>query len=335
MRRLPPLNSLKVFESVARLGSALRAADELCVSHGAVSKQIAVLETWLGVPVFERVARGMKPNRNGLALLRDVQPAFDRMALAVAAVAAERAVDKLAVSAPPTMTMHWLLPRLPSFMAEHPSIRIQLNNRRDRGGGLPEAVDIVIRRGDSADAALSQCRFMSEAISPVCTPAVLRRTRVTQLRDLASLTWLTADMRPHDWPDWLAFAGAAAFSAPRQLSFDHTYLALEAARDGLGIAMAPLYLIQEDLASQTLVPVFPARVMPSQPYVMACLASRQHEAMVAAFAAWLMAEGQAHERATKAALETLAAPRGHRGSTPRPRGAPSAPPRLRPSRHRP
>jgi LysR family glycine cleavage system transcriptional activator len=305
LRRLPPLNSLKVFESVARLGSALRAAEELCVSHGAVSKQIALLESWLGVPVFERAARGMKLNHSGLTLFREVQPALDRIALSVGKIAVESTIDKLVVSAPPTMTMHWLLPRLPSFMVEHPSIRIQLNNRRDRGGGLPESVDIVIRRGDSADPSLAQQRFMSEAISPVCTPAMLRQSRIKGLRDLASMTWLTADMRPKDWPDWLEFAGVAGLSAERQLSFDHSYLALEAARDGLGVAMGPLYLIQEDLASKTLVPIFPARVMPSQPYVMACEASKRHQATVAAFEAWLTAAGRAHERAAKTALESL------------------------------
>lgn len=296
------MNSLKAFESVARLGTALRAADDLCVSHGAVSKQIALLERWLGVPVFERSPRGMKLTRNGLVLLREVQPALDRMALAVGEITAERAVDKLVVSAPPTMTMHWLLPRLPSFMVEHPSIRIQLNNRRDRGDGLPESVDIVIRRGDSADRSLWQRRFMSEAISPVCTLSMLRLARVRHPRDLASMTWLTADMRPNDWPNWLAFADVAELSAHRQLSFDHTYLALQAARDGLGVAMGPLSLIQEDLASQALVPIFPEWVMPSQPYVMACEMSKRNEATVAAFEAWLIAAGRAHERATKDAL---------------------------------
>lgn len=308
MRRLPPLNCLKAFESVARLGSALRAAEDLCVSHGAVSKQIALLERWLGVPVFERAARGMKLNRNGLALLKEVQPAFDRMALAVQEIVAERAIDKLVVSAPPTMTMHWLLPRLTSFMLEHPAIRIQLNNRRDHGGGLPESVDIVIRRGSSAAPSLAQQHFMSEAISPVCTPALLRQFPIKDPHHLASMTWLTADMRPEDWPGWLEFAGVAGLSAQRQLSFDHSYLALEAARDGLGVAMAPLYLIQEDLASETLVPIFPARVMPSQPYVMVCEASKRQRATVAAFEAWLTAAGRAHEHAAKAALDFLIDP---------------------------
>jgi LysR family transcriptional regulator, glycine cleavage system transcriptional activator len=305
MRHLPPLNSLKAFESVARLGSALRAADELCVSHGAISKQVAVLEKWLGLPVFERQARGMKVNRDGLELLREVQPALDRVALAVGKITADRGVEKLVVSAPPTMTMHWLLPRLTSFMAEHPSIRIQLNNRRDRGVGLPEGVDVVIRRGESADPSLTQQRFMPEAISPVCTPAVLRDAHIRGLPDLASMTWLTADMRPRDWQDWLDFAGAGPLSAQRQLSFDHSYLALEAARDGLGVAMGSLYLIQEDLASKTLVPIFPVLVMPSQPYVMAYRAGKRHEATVAAFEVWLTAAGRAHERATRRALRAL------------------------------
>ncbi|MDB5883216.1 MAG: bacterial regulatory helix-turn-helix, lysR family protein [Ramlibacter sp.] len=305
MRHLPPLNSLKAFESVARLGGALRAAGELCVSHGAISKQVAVLEKWLGVPVFDRHAHGMKVNRDGLELLREVQPALDRMALAVGKITADRGVEKLVVSAPPTMTMHWLLPRLPSFMAEHPSIRIQLNNRRDRGVGLPEGVDVVIRRGDSTDPSLTQQRFMSEAISPVCTPAVLRDARIRGLADLASMTWLTADMRPRDWPDWLDFAEAGPLSAPRQLSFDHSYLALQAARDGLGVAMGSLYLIQEDLASKTLVPIFPGLVLPSQPYVMAYRAGKRHEATVASFEAWLTTAGRDHERATRRALRAL------------------------------
>lgn len=300
MRRLPPLNSLKAFEAVARLGSVVRAAEELCVSHGAVSKQLLNLERWLDVPLFDRSSGRMVTTAAGRHLLEESRAALDRIAEAVADIAPGGDERVLVVSAPPTMTLRWLVPRLTSFIRQHPGIRIQLNNRRDRETALPGGVDVAIRRGHTPHPQLSASTFMSEAITPVCAPGLLR-TRPKTARQLADHTWLTADMRPADWRLWLAFAGIPELQPAASLSFDHTYLALEAALDGLGIAMGPRYLIQDDIEAGRLLVMFPQLLAPSHDYVFVHDIRRAGDPAIAALQAWLQAEGQAHEALVNAA----------------------------------
>lgn len=305
MRRLPPLNSLKTFEAAARLGSTVKAADELCVSHGAISKQLAVLETWLGVSLFQRTSKGLTLTKAGGELVRVVEPAFDWIAAAANRITSERSERKLIVSAPPTVTLRWLVPRLTSFLSNNPSIRIQLNNRRSLEDGLPAGVDITIARGGLAGRDFQQTQFMAEALTPVCAPSLFESAAFTNIHDLSRVTWLVADMRPADWSDWIQFAGEPTLAPKSTLSFDHTYLALEAARDGLGVAMGPVYLIQDGIAAEGLRPLFPNKVMPSDPYMLAFPKVLREDKAVMAFHDWLLAEGRAHEVCVRAALSNV------------------------------
>jgi LysR family glycine cleavage system transcriptional activator len=300
MRRLPPLNSLKTFEAAARLGSVVRAAEELCVSHGAVSKQLLNLERWLKVTLFDRASGKMTVTPAGKHLLEEVRTSLDRIAEAVTHIAPDGDERVLVVSAPPTMTLHWLVPRLTSFIRQHPDIRIQLNNRRDRETALPSGVDVAIRRGHTPNPQLSAVAFMNEAVTPVCAPGLLRAKPKT-VGQLADYPWLTADMRPADWKSWLAFAGTPELQPSASLSFDHTYLALEAALDGLGIAMGPRYLVQDDVESGRLQVMFPQLLAPSSAYFFVHDVRRAGDPAIAALRSWLEAEGQAHEGVVNAA----------------------------------
>lgn len=309
MRRLPPLNSLKTFEAAARLGGVVPAADELCVSHGAVSKQLANLESWMGVALFDRRARRLVLTAAGRDLLEAVSPALDRVAEAIARITPTPQPEavQLVVSAPPTLTLHWLVPRLTNFLRLHPDIGIRLNNRREQNGAWPAGVDVVIRRGASPLGHRQQLPFMRESITPMCSPSIAGRFMnlappdrqgglgKDALSALAAQTWLTADMRPDDWGQWQTYARAAAPAPAACVSFDHTYLALEAALDGLGVAMAPRYLMEDELASGRLVAPFPQALAPSDPYVIIYENHRDGDPAIAAFAAWLLGEGSMHE----------------------------------------
>ena len=112
---------------------------------------------------------------------------------------------------------------------------------------------------------------------------------------LASQTWLTADMRPDDWSHWQGYAQVAAPDPVATVSFDLTYLALEAALDGLGVAMAPRYLMEDELASGRLVAPFPQALAPSEPYVIVYETHREGDRAIAAFSAWLLGQGSMHE----------------------------------------
>lgn len=304
MRRLPPLNSLKAFEAAGRLGGVVAAAQELCVSHGAVSKQLLNLERWLGVPLFDRAARRLVITEQGRVLLADIGGSLDAMAAALARVAPVGGAKKLVVSAPPTLTLHWLVPRLTNFVRQYPDVRIQLNNRRDREMGLPAGVDVAIRRGRTQNAQLAEVCFMDEAITPLGAPRLTGSVASPQA-ELRDQTWLMADMRPDDWSQWLTYAGLPELRGTSTLSFDHTYLAIEAAMDGMGVAMGPRYLMQDEIESGRLRLLFPDRLMPSAAYYFVCDKSREDDAPIAALRAWLLTEGRAHARRVSSYEKTV------------------------------
>lgn len=295
MRDLPPLNSLKAFESVARLGGVVQAAQELCVSHGAVSKQVLNLERWVKVPLFNRTSRRLVLTPSGKLLLDEVTGALDRIAIAIDRIVPPAAQRSLVVSAPPTLTLHWLVPRLTGFLRQYPDIRIQLNNRRDHDNGLPAGVDVAIRRGQSNNPRLAETIFMDEAVTPVCAPGLARLGNPNSIASLAQYTWLMADMRPDDWRQWLVFAGLPELQSAASLSFDHTYLALEAALDGLGVAMGPRNLMHDEIEAGRLELMFPDVAAPSAAYFFVHERRRENEEAIVAFRSWLQDEGQIHQ----------------------------------------
>jgi DNA-binding transcriptional LysR family regulator len=196
MRQLPPLAALRVFEMVAREGSVSRAAIELGMTAGAVSKQVLKLEAWFGRQLFHRAGRGLQLAPVGADLLRDLTPALDRIELASRLIEAGRQPDVLRVTAPPTFMTHWLIPRLGQFQQLYPGISIQLDNRRDQVRGLPDRTDLAIRRGSLEAAGLSVVPLMPEAVTPACRPDLPGLEALRKPTDLAEMTWLSATMRP-------------------------------------------------------------------------------------------------------------------------------------------
>jgi LysR family transcriptional regulator, glycine cleavage system transcriptional activator len=144
-RHLPPLNAIKAFEAAARLGSFTRAAEELNVTHGAISRQIRVLEDWLGVRLFQRTSRNAVATRTGTDLLAEAGPALDRLANASQrARSSAQARGSLCVSALPTFAMRWLIPRLPEFQRDHPSLELRIVTASTPAEQFSMDVDAVI-----------------------------------------------------------------------------------------------------------------------------------------------------------------------------------------------
>lgn len=294
MRRLPPLAALRVFEMVAREGSVSGAAIELGMTAGAVSKQVLKLEAWFGRQLFHRAGRGLQLAPVGADLLRDLTPALDRIELASRLIEAGRQPDVLRVTAPPTFMTHWLIPRLGQFQQLYPGISIQLDNRRDQVRGLPDRTDLAIRRGSLEAAGLSVVPLMPEAVTPACRPDLPGLEALRRPTDLAEMTWLSATMRPHDWQDWLDAAALPDLQPAHRFTFDHTHLALGAAADLLGVAMAPLYLVEQDLQSGRLVAPFIDIVCPEEGYYLVYEAARENTPAIRALKDWLTAQGAEH-----------------------------------------
>jgi LysR family transcriptional regulator, glycine cleavage system transcriptional activator len=295
MRRLPPLNALKAFEAAARHESYSRAAAELCVTHGAISKHVYALEASLGVRLFERTSTGVTLTRAGRLYASEIGLALDRVADATARMCAQKEPGSLEINAPPTFTIQWLVPRLSRFQVEHPGLEIRLKTGRHAAQAAVQESDAVVRRGPERWRGYVSRPLMKEAVTPVCSPRLLRQQPVRTPADLQRHTWLHAEARPDDWAVWLAHIGANGLTGARNVRFDHNSLALEAAADGLGFAMAPIAMIGNELASRTLVMPFPERIAPTPGYYFLCEKEKARRSGVQRFASWLARECQASE----------------------------------------
>ncbi|MFG3348510.1 LysR substrate-binding domain-containing protein [Streptomyces sp. NPDC048018] len=252
---LPPLNTLLPFEATVRHASMTRAAQELHVTHGAVSRQVQNLERALGTPLFERGARSLRPTPQARRLAAAVGDALDLVESAAREVSGrERGTGPLALSCEPTLLMRWLIPRLPELAARHPGLTVHLS----AGGGpvafARDTVDVALRRDDfPVPEGVSRVPLFAEWIGPVCRPELAAR-----LLGGEPVTLLHTSTRPAAWDDWrrLTGSGRAAAGAPEpsrapapaaDQTFEHFYLALQAAVAGMGVAVGPYALVRDDL----------------------------------------------------------------------------------------
>lgn len=296
IRRLPPLNAVRAFEAAARHGSFKEAATELGVTHGAVSQQVHLLEEWLGAPaLFRRSTRRVVLTPAGAALLAEFGPALDRIAAAVQQHRARRDAPSavvLRVNALATFSLRWLLPRMPLFRAEHPDIEVRLSTSNDPLDALAEPFDVVIRGGPDAFHGFAARFVLSEHRLPVCSPSLLAKLPLAEVADLAGHTLLHVTSMPRLWREWLAEAGHAALEPAASLTFDHFYLTLQAALDGLGVAMGPTALVADDLAAGRLVTPFPTISLPARSYFAYIPQARRTAPHSAVFCDWLAEQGR-------------------------------------------
>lgn len=237
---LPPPNTLLPFEATVRHASMTAAARELHVTHGAVSRQIQNLERALGVTLFERGTRTLRPTPEARQLAAVVRDALDQIDAAAGQVSRRGAGGPLTLSCEPTLLMRWLIPRLPDLTASVPDVTVLLS-----AGGGPVAfdrggVDVAIRRDDFPfPPEVSRTPLFAERIGPVCRP------------DLAAsverLPLLHTRTRPGAWEDWRRAGGGDVGGGTGEQTFEHFYLTLQAAAAGVGIAIGPYALVRDDL----------------------------------------------------------------------------------------
>ena len=296
-RSLPPLNALRAFEAAGRLSSFKDAAAELGVTHGAVSRHIRLLEDWLGPPaLFRRLNRRVVLTPTGVALLAETGPALDRLSVAAErhqARGGKAAPAVLRVNALATFSLRWLLPRLAQFRSRHPEIEVRLSTSTDPVDALSEPYDLIIRGGPDTFYGFTCHSFLTERRLPVCSPALLERLPLADVVDLRSHTLVHTSTLPRVWPDWLAAAGAPGLEAAAALTLDHFYLTLQAALDGLGVAMGPTALVADDLAAGRLVAPFPAVTLPTRGYHAYLPDARAGDLAAIAFCRWLQETGKA------------------------------------------
>lgn len=243
---LPPLGGLRCFEAAARLGSFSRAAEELHLTHGAISRAVRSLEDALGVALFERRNQRVHLTAAGTRLRDAAASAFDGLAAAVHELRSASRSPVLVLSCEPTLLMRWLIPRLPSFHALHPRIALRLV-----AGGGPVGfgeVDLAIWRDDFERDSRVHAQFLfEERIGPVCSPR-LRAQVVSGAGPRLRLraTRLHSATRPGAWSDWARASGRGLVDAPSQ-GFEHFYFSLQAASAGVGVAIGPWQLVRDEI----------------------------------------------------------------------------------------
>lgn len=290
-RPLPPLNAIRAFDAAARAASFTRAAEELGVTHGAVSRQVALLEATLGVPLFERRIRQVVLTAAGRRLLAGVAPALQRIADAAAEAVEEVSPARVRINARPSFALRWLIPHLPRFLALHPGFAPEVTTSVAEPAKLaPGSWDVAIRRErEGWPGGVVLRPFLRETAVPVAAPSLLAARPLRSAAELAAHTLLHCSTRPDDWAAWLRRAGTDGLSPAAELRFEHLQFTLQAAIDGLGVALGPSALAAADLADGRLLAPLRGPRLPLAPYVLGMPAGAGPGAQ--AFAAWLLREG--------------------------------------------
>jgi LysR family glycine cleavage system transcriptional activator len=295
VRRPLPLNALRVFEVAARTGSYAEAGTELGLTHGAVSRQIALLESWLGRRLFVRTGRRMTATPAARVFAAEVSLSFDRMTAAAEASGRPSARHLLRVSAPTTFALRWLIPRLERFHGQRSEVEVTVTTttmHEELRGGF----DVAIRRGPAARSAWPQHRptaFLSEADTLIISPSLFERAPLRHPGDIASHVLFSSETRPGDWTDWLERAGLPHRPEQRRRVFDHFFVTLQAVVDGLGIGIGPLPVLQTDVAAGRLLTPFPAIQVQRTGYVALVPFDANKTSALTSFLDWLVAEGSA------------------------------------------
>jgi LysR family transcriptional regulator, glycine cleavage system transcriptional activator len=294
MRRLLPLNALRVFEVAARTGSYAEAGVELGLTHGAVSRQIATLETWLGQRLFVRTGRRMTATPAARAFAAEVSLSFDRISMAAEACGRPSVRRILRVNAHTILAMRWLIPRLEWFHAERPEVEVVVTTATTLHDELRGGFDIAIRRGVAEQSIWPQYRavhFLDEMDTLIVSTALHERIPLHRPDDVAKHILLGSETRPGEWTDWLERAGLSVRPEQRRRVFDHFFVTLQAVVDGLGVGIGPLPVLQADLAAGRLLTPFPGISVPRTGYVALIPFDANKTPSLMAFIDWLVAEG--------------------------------------------
>ncbi|WP_404993849.1 LysR substrate-binding domain-containing protein [Cupriavidus pauculus] len=254
--RIPPMKSIVAFESVSRNRSVSKAAEELGLTASAVSHQLANLEEAIGQPLFFRQGRGLVLTPVGEQYLRDITGALAELNRATERASTPAAIDILRVHTSPSFGLMWLLPRLESFQADNGDIQINLSCSYEDVSFTAGFYDVDVRHGHAHWRDLEVKTLRHERILPLASPEYLRKNPVQKPADLAQRRLINSETPLIRWEQWFARFGVPAMHKNFDFAFDRSYMSLETAALGLGVALESSLLASVMLQKGTLVPVF-------------------------------------------------------------------------------
>lgn len=286
---IPDLAVLRAFECAARHGNFTKAATELNLTQSAVSRQIKMLEALLGVLLFERIRKRVILSAAGRQLLPDVSRLLlQSEELVLRARASADGKNVLSIATLPTFGNRWMMPRLADFLQRHPDIAVDVASRGEPFDFAVEDFDIAIHYGQPVWPRATCTYLCSETIVPVASPILIGSSSVTRAEDLKDRPLLHLATRPRLWADWFERNGLGSETAYGGNRFDQFGMIIEAALRGLGFALLPVYLIENEIAAGRLQIVLDTPITTENSYYVVLPEGKQENVLARAFQSWLL-----------------------------------------------
>src|SRR6056297_883045 len=285
-RFLPSTASLRALETLDRLGSATAAANELNLSQSAVSRQLQTLEAQLGVALILRRGRRMVLTPEAAGYAAEIRTALQKITQATLKLTVNPAGGSLDLAILPTFGMRWLVPRLADFARRHPEVTINLSTRIKPFNFSAEPFDAAIHFGQADWPGTQAMRLKSEAVVAVCAPEIRRNTTPGEPKDLLRLPLLHIETRPEAWPAWFAAHGIEGVQVTGTI-YDQFSTITQAALHGLGVALLPDYLAEQDLATGRLVRAWGGPTQSPGAYHLVWPVEKSRDAALVKFRDWL------------------------------------------------
>lgn len=288
---LPPLNAIRVFEAIGRTGSVKAAAEELFVTPGAASRQLAKLEESLQAPLFKRSHRQIALTPAGQRYFETVSEVLIQLSDATDEIRASKGRRPLHIWCPMTFGQRWLVPRLQAFRAQYPDRDVIFTTSLGPIDRNSTTTDVAIRIGRGSWPGCVCHRLMPIRLTPVCSPTLVEQAGpFRSARDLLRTTLLQSSARPAYWRIWLEAAGAKAIDPDRGITFESVSLAYQMAVSGAGVAMGQGVLVAEDLRSGRLVAPFPLVTDSMDAFYLIYPNRLSHDPFVCQFRDWVLKE---------------------------------------------
>ncbi len=294
-RKIPSTTALVCFEAAARHESFTKASVELSLTQGAVCRQIASLEDFLGVELFRRSKRGVKLTEAGLSYSRRVATQLDAVERDTLSVMGQQGSNVLELAVVPTFGTQWLLPRLKHFQALHPDITVNLTNRTRPFLFADTEFDAAIYFGDGDWSGTQAHALMQEAPVPVCSPATLAGSATLSCDELARMPLLQQTTRPYAWRQWFGSLGmnvSRDMTGPRYELFS---MLAQAAMHDMGVALIPPFLITRELEEGRLQVCNPHALTSDKAYQLMIPERKVESASLQAFRDWLVGESRRYD----------------------------------------
>ncbi|QUM77979.1 transcriptional regulator GcvA [Moritella sp. 24] len=287
-RRLPPLNSLRVFEAAARHSSFTRASEELYVTQAAVSHQIKALEEYLGIKLFRRQNRALFLTEEGQSYFLDIKDTFTSLVDATERLLARGAKGSLTVSLQPSFAIQWLVPRLSLFSELYPDIDVRIKAVDMDDGSLTDDVDVAIYYGRGKWKDLHAQKLHTEYLVPVCSPRLLNGAKPLKTPGDLKLHTLLHDTSRRDWSAWFKQANITDVNVNQGPIFSHTSMVLQAAVHGQGVALGHSVLAQPEIDAGRLVRPFNEVLVSKNAYYVVCREEQDELGKIVAFRDWML-----------------------------------------------